>query len=75
MFEVDKLFEIRSNIIEESIYENSLSEQSILETILPDLETAKVIETTEINYAHFLQEGLKINDTRFYYISKNKNIY
>lgn len=61
MIEVDKLFEIRSNIIEESVYENSLSEQSILETILPDLETAKVIETTEINYAYFLQEGSRIN--------------
>jgi hypothetical protein len=61
MFEFDKLFEIRKNIIEESVYESAFSEQSILETILPDLETAKVIETTEINHTHFLQEGLKIN--------------
>ena len=37
MFEVDKLFEIRSNIFDESIYENSFSEQSILDNILPDL--------------------------------------
>ncbi len=61
MIELDKLFEIRKSIIEESLFDNSISEQSILETILPDLEIAKVIETTEINYTHFLQDGLKIS--------------
>lgn len=61
MEEFKKNFQIRKDIIEKSIFDNTLTEESILETILPELETAKIIETPEINYSYFLQDGLKIN--------------
>jgi hypothetical protein len=61
MEEFKKLFKIRKDIIEKSINDNILTEESILENILPELEMAKIIETPEINYTYFLQDGLKIN--------------
>ena len=61
MEEIKKLYQIRKEIIEKSIIDFTLTEESILENILPDLETAKIIETPEINYTYYLQDGLKIN--------------
>jgi hypothetical protein len=61
MEEIKKLFQIRKEIIEKSIFDNTLTEESILEIILPELETAKIIESPEINYTYYLQDGLKIN--------------
>jgi hypothetical protein len=61
MEEIKKLFQIRKEIIEKSIFDNTITEESILEIILPELETAKIIETPEINYTYYLQDGLKIN--------------
>lgn len=61
MLETEKLFQLRKEIIDSSVFDNSITEELILETILPELETAKIIETPEITYAYFSQDGLKIN--------------
>jgi hypothetical protein len=61
MEDINKLFQIRKDIIEKSIIDYTLTEESILENILPDLETAKIIETPEINFTYYFQDGLKIN--------------
>jgi hypothetical protein len=61
MEDIQKLIKIRKDIIEKSIVDNTLSEESILESILPELENAKIIETPEIIYSYFLQDGMKIN--------------
>ena len=61
MEELKKLFQIRKEIIENSIIDNLLTEDTILENILPELEAAKVIESPEICYSYFQQDGVKIN--------------
>jgi hypothetical protein len=61
MQEADKLFQLRKEIMNSSLFDNSITEESILETILPELEMAKIIETPEISYAYFFQDELKIN--------------
>jgi hypothetical protein len=61
MQEIEKLFQLRKEIINSSMFDNSITDELILEAILPELETAKIIETPEIVYAYFSQDGLKIN--------------
>lgn len=61
MEELQKLFQIRKDIIEESINDNTLTEENLLINILPKLEDAKIIETPEIIYSYFLQDVCKIN--------------
>lgn len=61
MQELEKIFNLRNDIIEKSIFNDTLSEEGIFETILPNLVESKIIETPEVQYAHFFQDEMKIN--------------
>lgn len=61
MQELEKIFNLRNDIIEKSILNDTLSEEGIFETILPNLVESKIIETPEVQYAPFFQDDMKIN--------------